>query len=58
MTPPEAAAALQTTVGHLLRLAKHGAIASVRLGNGPRARIRFNRGTIEKLIGGEVQVEG
>jgi excisionase family DNA binding protein len=52
LTAAEVARQLATTEDHVRRLAQKGALPCVRLGDGPRARVRFSRSAIEKLVRG------
>ena len=51
LSPDELAPLLKTSRNHVLKMARENALPFVRLGNGPRARVRFRREDVQKLIG-------
>jgi excisionase family DNA binding protein len=57
LTPDEVAKLVRSSPDHVRRLASAGVLKAVRLGDGPRARVRFKRDDVRRFLGGDVPAE-
>ncbi len=51
LTTPEVAALLRVTPGHVREMVRRGMLEEVRIGDGPRAKMRFRRSALTRYLG-------